>query len=156
MTKHWLTNDSKINYTKDVPNALTEQLDTTSCSKNSNRVNGTSNKESAMKEVTTAITEIKSKVSMDEWKQRIIDCQNSGMSIRAWCQENGVATSSYYHYLRKIRESMLQESQLVPLELPKPVSSPEIRIESGGITVTLPENVSAEQLTAVLSALKSC
>lgn len=109
-----------------------------------------------MNEVTTAITEIKTRVTMDEWKQRILDCQNSGMSIKTWCRENGVATSSYYHYLRKIRESMLQESQIVPLELPKPVSSPEIRIESAGITVTLPESVTAEQLTAVLSALKSC
>ena len=109
-----------------------------------------------MKEITTVITEIKSKISMDEWRQRIIDCQSSGMSVKAWCRENGVATSSYYHYLRKIRESMLQEGQIVPLELPKPVSSPGIRIESAGITVTLPESVSKEQLTAVLSALKSC
>ena len=33
---------------------------------------------------------------------------------------------------------------------------PEIRIESGSVTVTLPETTSAEQLTAILSALKSC
>ena len=85
-----------------------------------------------------------------------MECQQSGMSIKAWCQENGVATSSYYHYLRKIRESMLQEKQLVPVELPKPTGSSGIRIESGEITVTLPESVSAEQLTAILSALKSC
>ena len=109
-----------------------------------------------MNEVTTAITEIKTRVSMDEWKQRILDCQNSGKCIKAWCRENGVATSSYYHYLRKIRESILHESQIVPLELPKPVSSHEIRIESAGITVTLPESIAAEQLTSVLSALKSC
>lgn len=109
-----------------------------------------------MNEVTTAINEIKTRVSMDEWKQRIIDCRQSGMSIRAWCQKNGGAASSYYHYLRKIRESMLQERQIVPLELPKSASSPGIRIESGGITITLPETVSPEQLTAVLSALKSC
>ena len=93
---------------------------------------------------------------MEQWQQRIIACQQSGMSIKAWCQENGVATSSYYHYLRKIRESMLQEKQLVPLELPKPTGSSGIRIESGSITVTLPETVSPEQLTAILSALKSC
>ncbi len=109
-----------------------------------------------MNKITTAITEIKTTVSMEQWQQRIMDCQQSGMSIKAWCRENGVATSSYYHYLRKIRENMLEEKQLVPLELPKPVSSSEIRIESCGITVTLPESVSAEQLTAVLSALKSC
>ena len=43
-----------------------------------------------MNEITIAITEIKSKVSMDEWKQRIIDCRNSGKGIKAWCRENGV------------------------------------------------------------------
>ena len=109
-----------------------------------------------MNKITTAITEIKTTVSMEQWQQRIMECQQSGMSIKAWCQENGVATSSYYHYLRKIRESMLQEKQLVPLKLPKPSSSPAIRIESGSVTVTLPETASAEQLTAILSALKSC
>ena len=107
-----------------------------------------------MNKITTAITEIKTTVSMEQWQQRIMDCQQSGMSIKAWCQENGVATSSYYHYLRKIRESMLQEKQLVPLKLPK--ASVGIRIETSGITVTLPETASAEQLTAILSALKSC
>ena len=71
-----------------------------------------------MNKITTEITEIKTTVSMEQWQQRIMDCQQSGMSIKAWCRENGVATSSYYHYLRKIRESMLQEKQLVPLELP--------------------------------------
>ena len=61
-----------------------------------------------MKEITPAITEIKAKVSMQDWQQRIIDCQSSGMSVKAWCRENRVATSSYYHYLRKIRESVLE------------------------------------------------
>ena len=109
-----------------------------------------------MNKITTEITEIKTTVSMEQWQQRIMECQQSGMSIKAWCQENGVATSSYYHYLRKIRESMLQEKQLVPLELSKPALSSEIRIETCGITITLPETASAEQLTAILSALKAC
>ena len=109
-----------------------------------------------MNKMTTAITEIKTTVSIEQWQQRIMDCQQSGLSIKAWCHEHGVATSSYYHYLRKIRENMLQEKQIVPLKLPKPIGSSEIRIEFGEITVSLPETVSAEQLTAVLSALKSC
>ena len=109
-----------------------------------------------MNKITTAITEIKTTVSMEQWQQRIMACQQSGMSIKAWCRENGVATSSYYHYLRKIRESMLQEKQIVPVELPKPTGSSEIRIETCGITITLPETVSPEQFTAVLSVLKSC
>ena len=106
--------------------------------------------------LTTAITEIKSKVSLQEWQQRILDCQNSGMSVKAWCQQNGISTGSYYFHLRKIRESVLEENQIIPLEPPKPVSSTGIRIESAGITITLPETVTPEQLAAVLSALKSC
>ena len=109
-----------------------------------------------MSNITTAITEIKSKVSLQEWQQRILDCQNSGMSVKAWCQQNGISTGSYYFHLRKIRESVLEENQIIPLEPPKPVSSTGIRIESDSITITLPETVSPEQLAAVLSALKSC
>ena len=109
-----------------------------------------------MTNLTTAITEIKSKVSLQEWQQRVLDCQNSGMSVKAWCQANGISTGSYYFHLRKIRESVLEENQIIPLEPPKPVSSTGIRIESAGITITLPENATSEQLAAVLSALKSC
>ncbi len=109
-----------------------------------------------MTNITTAITEIKSKVSLQEWQQRVLDCQSSGMSVKAWCQQNGISTGPYYFHLRKIRESVLEENQIVSLGPPKPVSSSGIRIESDGITITLPETVSPEQLTAVLSALKSC
>ena len=109
-----------------------------------------------MTNLTTAITEIKSKVSLQEWQQRILDCQSSGMSVKAWCQQNGISTGTYYFHLRKIRESVLEENQIIPLEPPKPVSSTGIRIESAGITITLPETVTPEQLAAVLSALKSC
>ena len=109
-----------------------------------------------MTNLTTAITEIKSKVSLQEWQQRVLDCQNSGMSVKAWCQANGISTGSYYFHLRKIRESVLEENQIIPLEPPKPVSSSGIRIEFAGITITLPENATPEQLAAVLAALKSC
>ena len=109
-----------------------------------------------MQNLTTAIIETKAQISLQEWQERILECQQSGMNVSAWCRENGISKGSYYFHLRKIRESMLQEKQIVPLELTKPASSSEIRIESVGITVTLPETASAEQLSAVLSALKSC
>ena len=66
-----------------------------------------------MTNLTTAITEIKTRVSLQEWQQRILDCQNSGMSVKAWCQANGISTGSYYFHLRKIRESVLEENQII-------------------------------------------
>ncbi len=78
------------------------------------------------------------------------------MSVKVWYHENGITTGSYYFHLIKIRESVLEENHIVPLENPKPASSSGIRIESENIIITLLETVSLEQLTAVLSALKSC
>jgi hypothetical protein len=36
-----------------------------------------------MNKITTEITEIKTTVSMEQWQQRIMECQQSGMSIKA-------------------------------------------------------------------------
>ena len=109
-----------------------------------------------MTNITTAITEIKAKVSMQEWQQRILDCQTSGMSVKSWCHANGISPGSYYSHLRKIRESVLEEKQIIALEKPKPVPTDSIRIETDRITITLPETMPPEQLTAVLLALKQC
>ena len=109
-----------------------------------------------MSNTTTAIAEIKKKVSLNEWQQRIIDCQNSGKSVRAWCLENGIKPSTYYLNLKKIRESVLEESRIIPIETPQTEiqTTAEIRIEAGSITVTLPESISSDRLTAVIAALK--
>ncbi len=109
-----------------------------------------------MNEMTRTITEVKDRVKTQNWQQRIQECQQSGKSVQAWCKENGIAASTYYRYLRKIRETLLQDNQIVALELPKPECSSDIRIECGAITVTLPGNVSGEQLAVVLTTLKSC
>ena len=109
-----------------------------------------------MNEMTRTIEEVKESVRTENWRQRIQECQQSGKSVQVWYKENGIAASTYYRYLRKIRETLLQDNQIVALELPKTEKSADIRIEYGAITVTLPGNVSSDQLTAVLSALKSC
>ena len=67
-----------------------------------------------MTNLTTAITEIKSKISMQEWEQRKQDCQSSGKSVKAWCLKIGISAGSYYYHLRKIRESVLEEHLIVP------------------------------------------
>lgn len=109
-----------------------------------------------MNEMTQAISEVKAQVSREEWEQRILACQQSGMSIRSWCRENGITTGSYYHYLRKIRENMLTEKQIVPLKKPRTTTNEGIRIETGEIRISVSESVSPEMVVAILSALKSC
>lgn len=30
------------------------------------------------------------------WSERIAACRSSGISVRAWCEGNGISTASYY------------------------------------------------------------
>lgn len=41
-----------------------------------------------------------------EWSQRISDCKNSGMSMKDWCETNGITLSTYYNWQRKVFEAV--------------------------------------------------
>ncbi|MBP5726781.1 MAG: hypothetical protein J6Y48_06865 [Clostridia bacterium] len=47
---------------------------------------------------------------MPVWKQRIMECRSSGMSVKEWCKEHGLDFTTYYRWERKIL------AQLIPAE----------------------------------------
>jgi len=40
------------------------------------------------------IKEIKAEIRHSEWAEQIQECQNSGMTVTRWCQENNIRASS--------------------------------------------------------------
>ena len=40
-----------------------------------------------------------------EWSQRVADCRQSGMSVKRWCEENGVTPKTYYSWQKKVWSS---------------------------------------------------
>ena len=36
------------------------------------------------------------------WSERIASCRSSGISVRAWCEGNGISTASYYKWQKKL------------------------------------------------------
>lgn len=101
------------------------------------------------------IAKNKKQVSISEWKRRIIDCQSSGLSVRKWCTENQISESSYYMHLKGIKESIIEENQIIPIS--NVISSQStVVIRTGNINIELTEKASPEQLHAIISALKSC
>ena len=101
-----------------------------------------------MTELTPVIKKIKEQVSEEEWRERILDCQNS------------IVPTTYYRHLRKLRESILEENQIVSVTPPPPQTNAcpmgEIQITMGEMQITLPETVSEKQLRTILEVLKSC
>jgi transposase-like protein len=49
------------------------------------------------------VTDLKTKMHMQEWAKLIETRQDSGLSIKEWCRQNNLHESQYYYYLKKLR-----------------------------------------------------
>ena len=39
---------------------------------------------------------------LENWTARIMACRSSGMTVRAWCRENGLSEKTYYYWQRRL------------------------------------------------------
>lgn len=46
---------------------------------------------------------MRSKYSIQEKLDMIMECRNSGLSDYQWCKENGISTSTFYGWLMQVR-----------------------------------------------------
>ena len=46
--------------------------------------------------------QMKHAASLEEWKQRIMECRASGLSVRTWCEQNAHNISTYYRWEREL------------------------------------------------------
>lgn len=44
------------------------------------------------------------------WRDRIEECRQSGMSVKAWCLQNGLKYTSYYYWVKKFKIMDQQEA----------------------------------------------
>ena len=107
------------------------------------------------------------------WKQRIIECRSSGMSVKEWCKERGLDFTTYYRWERKILTSIIPAEDVPGLPSPNlpSVSAPQnsivkveltsepedettIRFSVNGYNFCVPANVSTTFLSRLLEATK--
>lgn len=57
---------------------------------------------------------------LEKWNAAICAQKASGLTIKEWCEQNGINSNTYYYYLRRIRDAMLESSgpRLVEMEFP--------------------------------------
>ena len=39
-----------------------------------------------------------------EWFDLIVECRKSGLSDRAWCQQQGIAPNTFYYHVKQLRK----------------------------------------------------
>jgi len=60
------------------------------------------------------ISDAKKIANLSEWRRVVERQRQSGLSIRAWCEENHFTEQQFYYRLRHVREAVLGELETVP------------------------------------------
>ena len=60
-------------------------------------------------------------VKLQYWLQAIHECRASGLTNKAWCEQNGISLKNYYYCIAKIRklaiEDLPRKQHRIPLSL---------------------------------------
>jgi len=114
--------------------------------------------------------EVTQRYRLNQWIKRIQECRSSGQTVTAWCKEHNIRQSSYFYWLKRIRQAAcealpsIQEGDhpIVPLTLPTSVvdfgptdedSSPGIVVHCGAVTLEIRNTASPTLIENTLRAL---
>ena len=123
------------------------------------------------------VTAAKMNFRKEQWKQYILERQASGLTINQWCQQHGFKRTTYFYWLRRIRQEACQalpEAQVIapvpfvqigPETVPSTVSNPvteskavspeaAIRIRLKGADIAIADGTRPQTIRATLLALK--
>ena len=116
----------------------------------------------------TGVQELKRAAKLQEWSARVAECRSSGIGVKAWCREHGIALKTYYNWERQIVKEATQQYALPApaqgdmLIRVNPDAMPgggtvavesDITIRHGESIITLPAGSSAEAVADLVKAL---
>ena len=90
------------------------------------------------------------------WSERIAACRSSGISVRAWCEGNGVSTASYYKWQKKLFCLAAQSAPQFAEVCVAPVAKISATVHLGDISVDIHSGADAETTAMLLRILQSC
>ena len=96
-----------------------------------------------------------------EWSRRVEACRSSGLPVGQWCQENGIAVSTYFSWQRKVFQALKEVQEVTFAEAPimeRSQLSGHIvaAMEVSGVRIQVYGGSDEATLLAILRAAKSC
>ena len=114
------------------------------------------------------VREIKHEALIREWTARFAECRSSGMTVKAWCETQGISIKTYYYWEKQVVAKANQQAtnpvtpkcgtlmRVNPEGLPSGNSvniGTGISIRHGESVITLPAGSSAEAVADLVKAL---
>ena len=110
---------------------------------------------------------LKHHAKLQEWSARMQDCRSSGLSVRAWCRQEGVNVTTYYRWERELlalaeTEPGSSVSAVRFAELPAPkqgsrnAAERSATLHIGNASLDIYPGCDAEQLRLLVELLRLC
>ena len=115
-----------------------------------------------------SVQELKHAAKLQEWSEKVAECRSSGIGVKAWCAEQGIALKTYYNWEKQIVKAATQQYALpVPARAgllmqvnPETMPGSDVADIGAGVTIhhgesiiTLPAGSSAEAVADLVKAL---
>ena len=102
------------------------------------------------------IAMVKKKIQLQNWSDKELTRQESGLTVTEWCRQEGISTNTYYYRLRKIRENLCKQIPVPVTEIKENTETDHaaIRIVSGDLKVEISTDVPSEKIAVIIGALK--
>ncbi len=100
------------------------------------------------------IAMVKKEIQLQNWSDKELARQESGLTVTEWCRREKISTSAYYYRLRRIREKLCEQIPVPVTELTEKTDNAAIRIVSGDLKVEISSDVPLEKIAAIIGALK--
>jgi transposase-like protein len=96
------------------------------------------------------------KALKDLWQERISNWKSSGISIKSWCREHGIAPSTFAYWKNnKNVQGLSKKKEAKFIELPEKQEKKScLTLSLKGAEIYLEENFDTETLYRCLSVLK--
>ena len=100
--------------------------------------------------------EVRKAYRMEQWKEIIQECQKSGLSNKAYCEQHGISEKTYYYWLRKLRRAAVEQAAplLTELEPEREERAEMLYIRYRGAELTLPTGTDIDAIASVLRSIQ--
>lgn len=91
------------------------------------------------------------------WSDVVSRCRSSNLSVRSWCEQEGVNEKAYYYWQRKIF-NLAKQQEFVEVSTASNTKTEEIiaTVTINGLPVDIHRGADQDSLSALIRAIKSC
>ena len=97
--------------------------------------------------------------NLAEWSRQVEECRNSGLSVRAWCEQHQIAVSTFHYRQQKVWKALQKSSKFVEVPLSFDESNHSkiaASVRVGNISAVVHNGADEATFGALFRVLKSC